>query len=74
MSTYEPSSRCETRDKDGQIEQHYHEMQVRSLNVAVNQLLPEREYLRLSAEFWSEVKKRIHQLRALDESKMKKVY
>jgi len=64
LSTYEPSSRCETRDKDGQIEQHYHEMQVRSLNVAVNQLLPEREYLRLSAEFWSEVKKRIHQLRA----------
>jgi len=40
----------------------------------VNQLLPEREYLRLSAEFWHEVKKRIHQLRALDASKMKKVY
>ena len=74
MSTYEPSSRCETRNVNGQIEQHYHEMQVRSLDVAVNQLLPEREYLRLSAEFWNEVKKRIHQLRALDASKMKKVY
>jgi len=74
MSTYEPSSRCETRNDDGQIEQHYYEMQVRSLNVTVNQVLPEREYLRLSAEFWNEVKKRIHQLRALDESKMEKVY
>lgn len=74
LSTYEPSNRCETRDRNGQIEQHYHEMQVRSLDVAVNQLLPEREYLRLSAEFWHEVKKRIHQLRALDASKMKKVY
>ncbi len=74
MSSYEPSNRCETRNGNGQIEQNYHEMQVRSLDVAVNQLLPEREYLRLSAEFWHEVKKRIHQLRALDASKMKKVY
>ena len=74
MSTYEPSNRCETRNRSGQIEKHYHEMQVRSLDVAVNQLLPEREYLRLSAEFWNEVKKRIHQLRALDASKMEKVY
>ena len=74
MSTYEPSSRCDARNEGGQIEQHYHEMQVRSLDVAVNQLLPEREYLRLSAEFWNEVKKRIHQLRALDASKMEKVY
>jgi hypothetical protein len=49
-------------------------MQVRSLDVAVNQLLPEREYLRLSAEFWNEVKKRIEQLRALDENKMERVY
>jgi hypothetical protein len=74
MSTYEPSSRCDTRTKDGQIEQHFHEMQVRSLDVAVNQLLPEREYLRLSAEFWNEVKRRIEQLRALDENKMERVY
>ena len=74
LSTYEPSDRCETRDRNGQIEQHYHEMQVRALDVSVNQLLPEREYLRLSAEFWHEVKDRIHQLRALDASKLKKVY
>lgn len=74
MRTYEPSTRCETTTGDGQIARHYSALQLQSLDVTVNQILTERDYLKLSAQFWNEVQKRVDQLRTLDKSRMKKIY